>query len=110
MYRKPIAVKCRISRGGFSGERIIKVDLIDGSEHVGLAPTHYCWGAEGKPLGQDDPPIGDSTDGIVAAQELGRSAGGVRVTTPDGEVFAVPLGSVVARPRPETETHVSVGS
>jgi hypothetical protein len=108
--RKTIAVKCRISRGGFSGERVVKVTASDGKDRIVLAPTHYCWNENREPLESDEPAAGEIT-GFVAAQEVSRAAGKVTVTTPDGEVFSVRPDDITDRPpNPEPEPHVPIGS
>jgi hypothetical protein len=111
MPRKMIAVKCRINRGGFSGERVVKVTSADGTERTVLAPTHYCWNERGQPL-QPDEPLAGEIAGLVAAQELARtSTGTVLITTPDGEAFEVRPSDIADRPpSPEPEPHVPVGS
>src|SRR5688572_14697310 len=82
MRRKSIAIKCRIGRGGFSGERVVRVTSADGNERVVLAPTHYCWNERREPLQADEPPAGE-INGLVAAQEFARTPDGlVLVTTP----------------------------
>ena len=112
----PVAVRCLIARGGFSGERVVTVRCADGTEKKGLAPTHYCWDEKKHPLGEDEPADGQAIEGFVAARKL-RSAGpaapgAVVVDIPDGEVMVVPRDSVIPRPastEPETTPHVPLG-
>jgi hypothetical protein len=106
---KPIALRCKISRGGFSGERVVHVVGPDGKEYKGLAPTHYCWTEDGQRLGLEEPAAGNSIDGLVAAQRLVDLPGNqVVVTTPDGEVFVVSSDIMVPRPEPEPAANVPV--
>jgi hypothetical protein len=112
----PVAVRCVIARGGFSGERIVTVRCADGTDKKGLAPTRYCWNDKKHALGEDEPADGATIEGFVAARKLrggGPAApGGVVVDIPDGEVMVVPLDSVIPRPtsaEPETASHVPLG-
>jgi hypothetical protein len=111
MPRKMIAVKCRISRGGFSGERVVKLTSADGQERIALSPTHYCWNDRREQLQPGEPQTGE-IEGWVAAQEVRREpAGVVLITTPDGEAFEVKSGDIGERPpSSEPEHHVPVGS
>src|SRR5205807_10636593 len=64
---RPVSVSllCRIRPGGFSGERIVGITCSDGSEHISMAPRHYCWTREQKPLGPHEPAPGKIIDGLV---------------------------------------------
>src|SRR5262249_24151202 len=104
---KMIAVKCRISRGGFSGERVVKVTSSEGKDRVALAPTHYCWNEHREALKPDEPPAGKEIPGFVAAHEVYRFSGGLDISTPDGEVFRVRPDDIIDRPpSPEPEPNV----
>jgi hypothetical protein len=104
-----IAIKCRIMRGGFSGERIVTVHCADGSDRKGLAPTHYCWNLEKKPLGINEPNDGNSIEGFVAARQLKEIGNdGFVVEIPDGEMMVVTKSSIIQRPPSEIATNVSV--
>src|SRR5580704_14586879 len=108
MAAREIAVRCRILPGGFSGERIFVVTKADGVEYKGMAPRDYCWKDEGTPLQPDEPAIGRSLDGLVAARLLGNQTNEIAVvTTPDGEVFPVEKENI--HPRPENIAHVPIG-
>ncbi len=107
---REIALKCQINAGGFSGERIAVVNLSDGNEQRVLAPRHYCWTAEGSPLAPDQPPLGNSIVGLVAARRIqDLPDGNVFVSTPDGAVFAVKPKTIDQRPATlESVPHVPV--
>jgi len=105
-----VALHCQIKAGGFSGERIAEVALAGGSTHTVLAPRHYCWTQDKRPLGLDEPAPGQTMNGLVAARRLGGRPGEpVVVTTPDGDVFEVPPEIVETRPaESEISPHVPV--
>src|SRR5438105_1763990 len=105
-----VAIRCQISRGGFSGERIVTTTCSDRTERKGLAPTGYCWDSEQRPLGPDDPSNGESIEGLVAARICGPTGpeGHVNIKIPDGEVMTVPRDSVVKRPSQEAVPNVFV--
>jgi hypothetical protein len=106
---KSIGLRCQILPGGFSGERVIEINLPDGTKYRGLAPRHYCWTSDGKPLSPDEPAPGKSLSGIVAARVLERDNNGqIRVTIPDGEIFDVSEGGIVDRPNSELVSNVSI--
>jgi len=58
-------VRCRIERGGFSGERTFEVTLPDGKRLVGAADIQYLCDAGGNPLPDDQPPAGTVLEGFV---------------------------------------------
>jgi hypothetical protein len=105
-----IALFCRINAGGFSGERLVQLTRADGTEQKALAPRHYCWTRDGRPLKPDEPELGRSIDGLVAARRLRDLPDGhVVVTTPDGEVFPARADAVTARPaESEIDSYVPV--
>ena len=105
-----VALRCQIKAGGFSQERIAEVALAGGGKHTVLAPRHYCWTQDKRPLGIDEPAAGQTINGWVAARRLGGRPGEpVVVTTPDGDVFEVSHEIVETRPaESEISPHVSV--
>lgn len=94
------AIHCQLSRGGFSGERVFRLDTA-GNEYVGAAPRHYCYTRQGKPLPDDQPAAGKAVAGLVLAQILRRDDGTLLVYLPDGAVVSVRADQV------ETITEVS---
>jgi len=106
---KPVAVKCQIFRGGFSGERVVSIQCADGIFRKGMAPTDYCWTVAKRPLRDDEPENGNPIDGYVAARQFDQKTHDfVAVEIPDGEVMAVSPDNVIF-PRPEVPSHVPVG-
>jgi hypothetical protein len=106
---RPIALFCRIARGGFSGERVIQVPLPDGQEYRGMAPRHYCWTGTGRDLGREEPDNGQSIEGLVAARWLEDAPDGRAIVTgPDGEVLRVAPEQITQRPAAEPTPNVPV--
>jgi hypothetical protein len=90
-----VYVPCEISRGGFSSERVFRVDLgtnADGSRKtfLGSAPLPYCRTSSGKPLGPDEPPPGKRIPGFVAARVIRKENETAWLSFPDGSVAQVP--------------------
>jgi hypothetical protein len=110
LHTREIALLCRIDAGGFSGERVVEVVSSEGKRVKALAPRHYCWTREGRPLQPEEPELGKALDGLVAARRLDNLPGGrVLVSTPDGEELVVSSATVTARPtRSEVAPHVPV--
>ena len=83
-----VRIQCKISRGGFSGEKVFRMQLADGTEHVGAAPTAYCYDAQGRPLGAGGPPA--PVAGLLTARIIERYEDGTcLVSVPSGEVLRV---------------------
>ena len=102
-----VSVRCRISRSGFSGERVFRVACYDGTEHIGIAPTHYCSTSSGKPLDPDVPQKGKLIDGWVEGMLVDHDDEKLTVALPDGNTIKVQPDQV----RTNTSTpHVPVGS
>jgi hypothetical protein len=84
-----ISVACQISRSAFSDERVFRLPLADGSEHVGAASLIYCYKSDGTPLGAAEPGPDRTIEGTVAARTISETPGRVVVSFPDGEVVEV---------------------
>ncbi len=94
-----IAIPCKLSPGAFSGERVIEVRLADGQIYTSLVPRDFCWNAEGKLVGEDEPTT--EVDGMVAGRMVDELPDDqVAVEIPDGEVIAVDRSEVKLRPTP----------
>lgn len=98
-------IKCTISRGGFSDERVFT--LSNGYE--GVASRQYFWRDDGRALEEGEPPIDQRIEGWVAVRIVEvREPGPVLVALPDGESIEVSLDVLTSRPR--VGEHVPVGS
>jgi hypothetical protein len=108
VHAQPIALTCRISPAGFSGERIVEVVQANNEILRGLAPRDYCWNANRKPLAVDEP-HNEEIPGYVAARLLERlQPDKAVVTVPDGAVFVVATSIISERPPVEIAPHVPV--
>ena len=105
---QPIALNCRITRGGFSDERLFRVRQSSGEDYLGIASRRYCWGPNDRLLGENDPPSDERwIEGKVAARVIGVRGDDVHVSVPDGEVITVRRDQLTARP---TQPNVPVRS
>lgn len=103
------ALPCKISRGGFSDERVFSI-ILDSLNYAGVASRRYFWTSDQEALPEGEPPIGQEIVGIVAAHVIEtRPDGTALVSVPDGEVITVPVRSLLDRPC-KAEAHVPVGS
>ena len=100
-----VYVDCRLSRSAFSGERVFRVACSDGSEHIGVAPIHYCYASDGTPIGPNEPAKGERREGFVQGLSVENGGDEVSVALPDGNTVKVALDQV--RPA-EDARHVSV--
>ena len=90
------ALRGTIWRGAFSGERVFEIALADGRTYRGVAPVHYCWDDEGRPLGPNEP--AEKIRGGIACRVLGRIDNAPVVSIPDGEVVPVAEETIINRP------------
>jgi hypothetical protein len=105
-----VYVRCQLSRGGFSSERVFRLASLREEEFVGSAPLKYCQTATGEPLDADQPPEGSRLPGRVAARIIRKDGeGGVWLSFPDGSIAQVREGSVIAR-RPVGAANVPLQS
>jgi hypothetical protein len=87
---QPNAVRCTLSRGGFSEERIFRIKLPGGKMHVGAAPRQYCYHRKGLLLGPDEPAPKAQIDGKIVVRILREDGPGrILVYLPDGDVVPV---------------------
>jgi hypothetical protein len=101
------SVRCRISRSGFSGERVFRVTPYDGAEHVGVAPTHYFRTAAGKPLGADTPAKGQPIQGWIEGVLIDDDGEKVTIALPDGNTIKVRPDQIQT---PTSPPYVPIGS
>lgn len=111
--RQLIALVCKVSPGGFSGERIFEVTLANGEPYRGLAPRQFCWNGQGVLVKENEPET--EIDGLIAARLIDSIEDDqMIVEVPDGEIIAVDRDRVRKRPTsikpPEARLHVPVGS
>ncbi len=104
-----VAVRCRISRGGFSSERVFRVTVAGGVEHVGAAPVEYFFDEQQRRLPPDQPPRGVTLQGFVAARVVEQTNGTILVSVPSGEVLRVGTGEIIEHPK-GSRAHVPVES
>src|SRR5271169_4583392 len=95
-----VALHCRISRSGFSSERVFRVTLANGAEHIGAAPADYFFGEDERPLPANQPAERMvRVPGLIAARGIERKPdGALLMSVPSGEVLLVRPGEVVAYP------------
>jgi hypothetical protein len=104
-----VLLVCQISRSGFSGERVFRLTLADGTEYVGVAPVDYCYHPDKSPLGTDDPPQGQRIDGLVEGRVIENGGRVAKVAMPDGEVIEVSLDRIPFGRSKQTD-YVPLGS
>jgi len=104
------AIACKISRGGFSDERVFSFKVAD-EEYSGVASRGHMWDANGKPIEDGEPPLGDIMDGYVAVRVLeARADATALVSVPDGGVVEMPLNQLEDRPSGVGQRNVPIGS
>jgi len=109
--RRLVALKCKVSPGGFSGERIFEVTLADGKPYRSLAPRQFCWNTNRQIVAENEP--SSEIEGMIAARVVDFiDEDQVLVEVPDSEIIAVDTDKVEERPShiepPESKLHVSV--
>jgi hypothetical protein len=97
MDSKHRALRCTISRGGFSDERVFEFDT-DGGKYRGVASRRHMWTLDRRPIEGGEPPIGKTMDGYVAARIIETEGGRATVSIPSGDVVTLPLEQLVERP------------
>jgi hypothetical protein len=80
-------VPCSISRGAFSGERIVEITR-KGFAYRGAVPVLYCFNQKQQPLDELTPPKNDSLKGLVRLFVVRGSQGAdVALAMPDGTIL-----------------------
>jgi hypothetical protein len=104
------ALKCDISRGGFSDERVFRISIGD-HEYTGVASRQYFWTEAGEDLQEGEPPAGQVIAGLIATKIIEvQDDNRVLVSVPDGEVITVPVDALRDRPSSKVGANVPVGS
>lgn len=93
----PVFLKCQISLGAFSGERVFEVTQVSGEMYIGLSPLHYCYNSDGNMLRPSEPSQGVSLDGKLAARRISVETDAARVAIPDGRAISVPSNLISTR-------------
>lgn len=104
------AIECKISRGGFSDERVFRIEFSDRA-YEGIASRRHMWTETGQPIEDGEPPIGQLLDGLVAARvlELNADQSTAIVSIPDGGVIEIAVGQLKERPE-MAGSNVPIGS
>ena len=111
-----VALRCRISRSGFSDERVYRATLANGTEHIGAAPADYFFTEDQRPLPADVPAERlVRVPGFVAARIIERDPdGALLLSVPLADVLLVRPAEVIAYPAngslAEKGAHVPVQS
>lgn len=80
---------CNISRGAFSGERIVEIQRT-GFSYRGAVPVVYCYNLKLEALDELTPPNGGSLDGLVRLIVVRGSQGSpAALAMPDGSVQTI---------------------
>lgn len=78
-------IQCIITRGGFDSERVFEI-----KGHVkGAAPLDYFFDLTKMPLGGNNPPLGESLSGFVAARLVEAHGSLAIISLPSGDVIEV---------------------
>lgn len=92
------AIRCTISRGGFSDERVFDLSP-SGLQYSGVASRRYMWHENGEVIGEGEPPADQAIEGLVAARVVKvEDDGSVYVSVPDGEVVKLRADQLQDRP------------
>ena len=99
-FEQPIALRCHLSRGGFSSERVIRIPQASGETFIGVAPLEYCFTDQGQPIAPDQPAPGVRMPALVTARKIHvKHDGSVLASVPDGNVISVRPELVTKPPR-----------
>ena len=100
------AIRCTISRGGFSGERVFTI-TVGGVNHSGVGSRFHMWKLDRTPIDEGEPPLGEEISGLVAARILSIAGATATVSIPDGEVIDISVDELLDRP--VMDQHVPIG-
>ncbi len=106
-----VLVACVIESGAFSGERVFRLRLADGTEYSGVTPAHYCLDKEKRVLARDQPQKGQRIEGYIMAFLVSNGGDQATVELPNGEAVEVPASQVPFRQAQDREAqYVPLGS
>lgn len=100
---RTVAVTCQLSRGGFSEDRVFRVQLAGDKTHTGVAPRRYCLTAQGQRLKPEQPAEGKRLSGRVEAVVVREEDDGVLLYFPDGSVAVVDRSLISKAPEESPE-------
>lgn len=93
MQGQQVFLKCEISMGGFSGERVFELSTTSGSDYAGIAPVAYCRRDDGSCYNVHEPRSKER--GKVMARLIRNGGNEAFVAIPDGEAISVSEDIVV---------------
>ena len=106
-----VLVACVIESGAFSGERVFRLKLADGTDYSGVTPAHYCHDKERRVLARDQPQKGQWIEGYIMAFLIANGGDQATVELPNGEAVEVPASQVPFRQAQDREAqYVPLGS
>jgi hypothetical protein len=106
-----VLVACEIESGAFSGERVFRLRLADGTDYSGVTPAQYCLDKDKRGLARDQPQRGLPIGGYVVAFLIDNGGEQATVELPNGEAVQVRADQVPFRQAQEREAHyVPLGS
>jgi hypothetical protein len=97
--QKKIALSCKISRGGFTDERVFRVGMADGETYIGACSRRYCYTKDKHIIKDEQPKRGETIDGLVLARHIRDEEGNLLVSVPDGAVLLVSESRVTEAPK-----------
>ena len=103
-----VYLTCTLSKSAFSGERVFRVSLTDGTDHIGVAPVGYCLHHDRSPLKGQEP--ASPIKGLVEGRVISNGGRIVTVAVPDGEVISVSLDKTPIFEKIEKEEYVPLRS
>jgi hypothetical protein len=100
-----VFLRSAISSSAFSGERVFRLALASGAEHVGITPVGYCLDQDRAPLGPHVPPKGHRINGFVEGRLLASGSDKAQVAIPDGEIVEVKFEELAFAISAKEEAH-----
>src|SRR5437868_3254185 len=94
-YGEMVLLRCWLTRGGFSGERVFRLIQADSAdEYVGAAPVDYCFHLDRTSIGPDEPRKGHPIEGLVTGRVIENGEDRVLVAVPDGETLLTTIDQI----------------
>lgn len=97
-----LALRCTLRAGVFSGEKVYRLTLADGTVWESLAPRPHCWHPDWRPIADHEPT--EEIDALVECRcwNMDPVSGGIYVDVPDHMETArvcVKPDAIVQRPQ-----------